>query len=353
MSFIVKFKGISIHYSIPDGEPDYSKFATYLQRLTNLPSESLILGFNDSENDTNQILDQIDFEYFIENCKLGQITLFINLNTDQHELKLPQQQKKTETINSDPLLPFTNPVEKEDLTEVQQIKVKEIKPFIKNFEGQDVVDVISFNNQEESFSITEFDHQQELIFDEPKTENDKTNICSFDKLLKMHPDFVAVENQINELQSLLLAKLQIVNETVKELTNKKAQQSLIVDPTFIHRGVHCIECLNSPIVGKRFCCIQCKNFNLCEKCHSQIAPHQHQMIVFQDGATDFKIIQNIHNVLKTVEANPRAIDMQTKIDILKFFVGGEIKKDFVSYFFNNREHMTNSEFLKEITGIFK
>ena len=42
----------------------------------------------------------------------------------------------------------------------------------------------------------------------------------------------------------------------------------------VHDGVRCVGCSSSPIVGRRFECDQCYDYNLCEDCHASTAAQQ-------------------------------------------------------------------------------
>jgi len=43
-----------------------------------------------------------------------------------------------------------------------------------------------------------------------------------------------------------------------------------------HYGITCDGCQKSPIVGRRFKCLQCFNFDLCEDCEAK--GHDHPMV---------------------------------------------------------------------------
>ena len=51
----------------------------------------------------------------------------------------------------------------------------------------------------------------------------------------------------------------------------------------VHTGITCDNCSMSPIVGKRFKCMTCPDFDLCEKCE-QMCIHNHPMIRLMSAA---------------------------------------------------------------------
>jgi len=47
--------------------------------------------------------------------------------------------------------------------------------------------------------------------------------------------------------------------------------------TTVHTGYECLSCHANPIIGARFNCPQCKNYNLCENCEDNSA-HDHPLL---------------------------------------------------------------------------
>lgn len=47
---------------------------------------------------------------------------------------------------------------------------------------------------------------------------------------------------------------------------------------FIHRGIVCDGCKLSPIIGARYKCIQCYNFDLCQGCETMQKHPDHAMV---------------------------------------------------------------------------
>ena len=138
------------------------------------------------------------------------------------------------------------------------------------------------------------DYENEIV--EKKVDDDKIQI-----LIKES------QNRINELEKQLKIKseqsknLSCENQTVKKILNdekfKTGQQAQMIEVLekkiketeqkgqkkqgskckSIHQGTICRSCKISPIQGRRFQCIECDNFNICEECELNLYHSNHLM----------------------------------------------------------------------------
>lgn len=83
-----------------------------------------------------------------------------------------------------------------------------------------------------------------------------------------------------------------LNKKVEELSEKKNDQpkedieaikkpEKKVEKVTNHHGIVCDNCQASPIVGKRFKCLECFDYDLCEKCESSNV-HEHNMLLIKN-----------------------------------------------------------------------
>lgn len=93
------------------------------------------------------------------------------------------------------------------------------------------------------------------------------------QLQKIEFDLKIIKKQIN--------KKKVAQVPPKSLSSSESQVSVKTS----HIGVTCDDCQVQPIVGKRFKCLVCPNFDLCEKCEAK-AIHGHPMA---------RLVQNTQN----------------------------------------------------------
>ena len=90
-----------------------------------------------------------------------------------------------------------------------------------------------------------------------------------------------MENE-NEGNKKELNELQFQKDSLKnELDNNKKQISNFSSCKTVHDGIKCDMCLKMPIIGCRYKCSICDNYNLCENCEEENAnfqSHNHNFI---------------------------------------------------------------------------
>jgi len=75
--------------------------------------------------------------------------------------------------------------------------------------------------------------------------------------------------------AVFVGKLETVQADAEEQSDEKADST-------VHTGVQCDNCKVVPIVGNRFKCTACHNFDLCDACESSgVHPADHEMIKFK------------------------------------------------------------------------
>ena len=98
-----------------------------------------------------------------------------------------------------------------------------------------------------------------------KIEEEKNNIEKLDKELK------EVKNENEKLKKELKIK--------EEKNNKKQEKLLELDKRlefdtnesnkYVHNGIKCKRCFMEPIIGYRYKCSKCKNYDLCQQCEEK------------------------------------------------------------------------------------
>jgi len=160
--------------------------------------------------------------------------------------------------------------------EIQEPKVEEVKVI-----PEEIVETIVITKEEPT------------VIDEPVVVIEETIIekqCSFvqeEIIIKEEPiveeksqidllneSLVMIQEQVKHLQS----KVQTL-ETKKSVSPKKENKEVPQNKT-VHSYVTCDHCKKGPIVGKRFKCVVCPDYDHCETCEINF-PHQHDMLVLK------------------------------------------------------------------------
>ncbi len=113
----------------------------------------------------------------------------------------------------------------------------------------------------------------------------------------------------NKLIGMLVSKNQkIINQKISDIENKYksilAEQQLKIEnqkqnekkKSIIHKGYICNQCNQNPIIGIRYKCNDCGNYNLCEECEEK-----NSTTYFHDINHTFSKLRRIETIEKDVE----------------------------------------------------
>lgn len=84
---------------------------------------------------------------------------------------------------------------------------------------------------------------------------------------------------------------QILNSNILMKSNMSNNISRLSKCETIHKNIACNECKVFPIVGYRYRCLECPDYNLCEKCEKTVE-HEHNFIKYVSEENNSLIIKN-------------------------------------------------------------
>ena len=98
-----------------------------------------------------------------------------------------------------------------------------------------------------------------------------------EQIMKNEKEFKDMKEKIKNLEI----------ENKKLITEKSDQKKLSKYKT-VHEGIKCEKCFTDPIIGIRYKCSVCKEYNLCEKCEEENEEHEHDFIKLKKKHKDNK-----------------------------------------------------------------
>ena len=108
----------------------------------------------------------------------------------------------------------------------------------------------------------------DLIDKPPEFKEESNHICFKSNLIlpaKVEKAELTEEEKIKQsIREMVQSKMKILEQSILEEISKKE------NPVIIHKGISCSNCGMKDIVGIRYKCTTCKNFNLCENCEENI-----------------------------------------------------------------------------------
>ena len=113
------------------------------------------------------------------------------------------------------------------------------------------------------------------------------------------------------IREMVKSKLAILEQTIIDEISKKS----ILVPTNVHKGIKCSNCGMENIVGIRYKCTICPNFNLCEICEENIEHDEdHVLLKIKDPIISEEILEKkINDSLVIID-----IDFKAEPEIFKF-----------------------------------
>jgi hypothetical protein len=80
------------------------------------------------------------------------------------------------------------------------------------------------------------------------------------------------------IQQLAQAEIDKHREEIKEITEQEVQSSLQIPQKTVHPSIICDGCNMAPIIGVRYKCVQCPDYDLCENCEAKGVHQEHTFV---------------------------------------------------------------------------
>lgn len=255
-------------------------FFDLLERFTKLKRSDFIATFTDAEEDTVPLTDQFDLDYFVTD---GQSRNFMVVNVESREKAgKPLEEAKLASTSAD--------------VPIGEMSGEPLHPIIGNL----------VHNLQNLASLPLFFGQRQTSEMNIQTETPATNEkCSetvacqqtnAGQQTQVSPQ-KSKETQTKEKEVAPSSELKVLSERIEALERSFLQQSLSqvslqpeqakvvkeetplskTQVTTSHIGITCDGCKKWPIVGKRYKCLVCNDFDLCQTCEEK-NDHSHPMV---------------------------------------------------------------------------
>lgn len=120
------------------------------------------------------------------------------------------------------------------------------------------------------------------------------------KLIAKHPKILEINFEISSLHFVISETMKEMSQSIVNPYSQQNKEEMFGKPLETHSNIKCNGCIAFSIRGKRFKCLQCPDFNLCEKCEKKVK-HNHIMIRFSESIYGEKV-KNIIELFSIKEA---------------------------------------------------
>eukprot|EP00831_Metopus_contortus_P043103 TRINITY_DN34620_c0_g1_i1.p1 TRINITY_DN34620_c0_g1~~TRINITY_DN34620_c0_g1_i1.p1 ORF type:complete len:339 (-),score=67.19 TRINITY_DN34620_c0_g1_i1:167-1183(-) len=138
--------------------------------------------------------------------------------------------------------------------------------------------------------------------------------------------------KLPEFSTIVQEEIEHKREEIRKAAEQMIAQgvsqvlSLNTDPSLVHENVICSICQTCPIVGVRYKCTICDNFNLCESCEEQELHSDHALLKIakkreevnpnlHESSASFEVseedIKNVKKLLKEMPPVPQSVSVRS------------------------------------------
>jgi len=157
-------------------------------------------------------------------------------------------------------------------------------------------------------------------------------------------------NDLEEERQFEIGKLSQI-----KISDKSQKNGIIC--TSVHNNIKCDQCYMNPIIGPRYKCSKCENYNLCEKCEEKNENDQSHFHYFiklsnKEKVDDYNNIDNINNELLINDKNVELYNSEKKNkkfgkysyelleDNLNFYISNTTKNELIQLRLKNNCKLT-------------
>lgn len=357
-----------------------------ISSFTGKAPSSLIINFIDIDNEVTYVTDDLDLEYLLEQ---GDRDVVVNIQDKYEEFTEPLLPEQTANAEDDVYRSFVDSDKNNLAPQLIESKIDQpefdvdlitneprkdqfttelVQPLLS--QNNEVDQTLDFHEVNEPFTATE--KQAQEINDFVSIDQNAADVCnntnqqdvnfssqkSIGDFLKNNPTMVSLSGKLETIATSLKQNFVTMQTDFGNFINPNAATKS-PEPVLYksgikteHGGVKCDSCFVKPIVGKRYKCLHCFDFDLCESCESQnVHPSTHPMVRFNDQ-TDTPAAEELAEIYRIKNKLTAFTEEEMKLHLLKNLVGPGYPEVFYADFVDKRRRMRFETFVEEVFRIF-
>lgn len=288
----------------------YGKLEEFIKSVFKKLPAKYTLTYKDSDQDMICLLNDVDMKIMFQS---GLNKVRIEIQECSEDFYDPTQQI---VIQAEPVQKVEEPKDIIPEVTVPEVQIQEVK----------VPEVVPEKIQKNESCVSEVKSIDDSISQ---------------KLSQMMPEIISkIKEQV--LTESKIRQPKKVEEEVKEKTEVKPESS---NSQVVHAHVTCDECQASPIVGIRYKCVVCPDFDVCEKCEAK-STHAHPFLKIKHlHQTPIKIFAVIDDQDESLEINGQKVPLpglnqgiQDGLNLLTGLFGGRKPEECRESFKKCRDH---------------
>lgn len=286
-----------------------------------IPENEFTLSYLDPEAEKIDIVDKLDFDYFYSVGKEEELQVEVTSEKAPVVKKDIPSEVNFDKPKSTPALELAKPVQPKEPEVVEPTNQDQSKK-----QPNLLVDIQS-------------DIDKRLAESNIKTLNECLNESAV--LLQLKEKINTIKQQTEKMFS------EMKNELVKTKRKNSGIISRDIESNYVHLYVACNNCGLNPINGKRYKCVICKNFDLCEVCEENNFHSHHPMIRINESVKTGPYYQELADLIKLGLNDLKSNDQVMKKRILKGIFGDKITDDAIEVIMKSRLKKNVEELINE------
>lgn len=171
----------------------------------------------------------------------------------------------------------------------------------------------------------------------------------FNNLFRENKTIVDLNDSIRELESDMVSGLAELKASLSK-TGPVAADSKKETFLEVHKGVVCDVCKKTPIRGKRFKCLVCRDWDMCMACEKTNS-HVHPLLRLSERP-DANALEEAKKAAQFKTQFDKMSEDQRRKTLLKFFAGSAYLEPFYNQIIEKNRDVEFSAFVHKIAHIF-
>ena len=325
--FIATCQGIEKQISYQPKITSLQNLKDELNQIFGFTFDDYSLNYIDIDGDLTNIEDHLDFDCFISMGK--EDMLILNVVSDKK-----------------PVIKNINQVNffKKD----QELKSEQMSDFKED-------EIYQQNPENEQFKTLEIREQfNENYHQIVENQTHESSIKTLSDCLSESE----VLNQLKEkVNAIKLQTEKMFAEMKTELVKNKRKNSGIfpreIESGIIHKMICCNNCGLNPINGKRFKCVVCKSYDICEVCEENNFHSHHPMVRISESSKSTAYYNQLTDLIKIALGDLRSSDPALKKRILKGIFGDYVNEQSIEIIVQTRGKKSAEDIINEFHGLLQ
>ena len=340
MFLVFHIQNRTFYYMISPSRTSFPKVKKSFKEAFNIDLDNFVLSFKDIENEFIEVSDELDFDYMVNQVRKrpGNVHIYTRL---LHE-------SATDTT-------FAIFEEKGDYS-IPDMKSHKEEPII-------VCDASVGNKPANKVDSKELSKSFELernSIEQTCEQSDLADLVNKIKTKAVNTTNLEINQKLDHLSTKIDQMAELIEQNMKESRSElrweieklnKDSQYTLPSSSGVHKNIYCNKCKKVEFSGKRYKCLVCYDYDLCENCERK-GNHLHPMLKI-DASNDKSDMNSLCKMNHFQEKSAADYHSKSKIEFLKQLTSERFTDKFYENLVGQYNILSLEKFMHEMEKLFK